>query len=213
MTTAQSLIDRARSYGRDDGGGFIDDVDYLNWLNEAALDLGSRLQLFEQETSTTTTTNTLSLPTTPELVEITSLLLGTDDYVRWVSSEEWDANSDAAVTPTNTLARIFDEHIELYPTPTAGTAVTLRYKMLPTRLVNGEDTVALPSHLERKMVEFACSRARFKDGDFDGGNNWNIIYEQGLPAVSNAREKFFTQDLQLQRAQNRFDADPLARHL
>ena len=213
MTTAQALIDRARSYGRDDGGGFIDDTDYITWLNEAALDLGARLQLFEQETSTTTSGNSLSLPTSPELVEMTSLLLGTTNYVRFVSSEEWDANTNGSTTPTNTLARIFDEHIEFYPTPTTGTAAKLRYKMLPTRLVNGEDLVALPSHLERKMVEYAASRARYKDGDFDGGNNWNILYEKGLPADSTGREKFFTQPLSLQRSPNIFDADPLARHL
>ena len=213
MTTAQALIGRARSYGRDDGGGFIDDVDYMNWLNEAALDLGARLQLFEQEISTTTAGNTLSLPTTPELVEMTSLLLGTTNYVRFVSSEEWDANNKAVTTPTDTLARVFDEHIELYPTPATGTVALLRYKMLPPRLVNGEDTVALPSHLERKMVEFSCSRARYKDGDFDGGNNWNLLYEQGLPGISDGREKFFTQPLSLQRATNIFDADPLARHI
>lgn len=213
MTYAQNLIDRARSFGRDDGGGFIDDADYITWLNEASFDLAARLQLFEEEETTTTSGNSVALPTSPELVEIQYVLLGTSDHVRFVSGEEWDSNVDAGSSPVNTLAQIYDRVISFYPTPAAGTLVTMRYKMLPVLLTVGEDTITLPSHLERKMVEFACSRARYKDGDFNGGNNWNILYEKGLPSVSTGREPLFTQPLQLQRAQNIFDADPRASHL
>lgn len=213
MSLLQSLVDRTRTYTRDDGGGYITDTDIIAWLNEAVADLGARLQLFEQETSTTTSGSSLSLPTTPELVEIQDCLLGTTNHVRFVSADEWDANVDSATTPSNTLAQIFDDHIEFYPTPKAGTAVKLRYKRLPTALVNGQDTVEMPRHLERKMVEYAASRARYKDGDFDGGNNWNQLYEKGLPGVSDGRERFFTQDLALQRSANVFDSSSYRSHI
>jgi len=183
-------------------------------LNEAITDLGVRLQIFEQETSTTTTgINSLSLPTAPGVVEMEDLLLGTQDHVRFVSADEWDANVDAKTVPSNTIAQVFDDHIELYPTPKSGTAVKLRYKRFPIVLVNGEDIVEVPVQLERKLIEYAASRARYKDGDFDGGNNWNIMYEKGLPASSTGREKFFAQPLQVQRLGNIFDADPRASHV
>ena len=213
MTNAQDLIDRASGFGRDSGGGFITPQDYLDWLNEAQVDLAARLQLFEEQVSSTTSGNSIALSTSPELLEIQDLLLGTDDRVEFISSPDWNALLDNGATPTRTVARVFDGNIELYPTPTTGTAYVLRFKRLPTPLIAGEDTVELPSQLHRKAIEYMKAQGRFKSGDFDEGNNWLSLYEQSLPRVSSGRERFFTPPISMTRRPSAMDLQTGARHI
>jgi hypothetical protein len=214
VTTAQDLIDRATTFGRDSGGHFLTPQDYLDWCNEAQTDLVARLELFEQEaTALTDGTNAISFPVDPELIEIQELLLDDTDRVEFIGSSLWNQLTDAGTTTVHTLARVYDEHIEFYPTPETGVTVTIRYKRLPTVLTAGESDIEVPRQLERKVVEYMKAQARFKDGDFAAGNNWLGLYEQGLPHVSDGRERFFTKPISIGRAPNTFDVQLGARHV
>lgn len=208
MTTAQDLIDRASGFGRDAAGGFLTSQDYLDWCNEAQVDIIARQQIFEQEAEAFTDgTNAISFPVNPGLVEILELRLGTDVRVAFVDSTLWNINVDAGTTPIGTIARLFDEHIEFYPTPAIDTLATIRYKRLPVPLTTGESVIEVPAQLERKIVEYMKAQARFKDGDFQAGNNWLGLYEQGLAPVSSGREKYYAGPLNFGLEETWFETD------
>lgn len=179
-----TLVERVRSHSRDDGGSFITDGDIVTWLNEAQTDISARTEVLQHETSGTTS-GTIPMPpgTSPEMVEILSLRLGTDD-VEFVSDATWNSWKDLKDNPTNTLGRVFDKVIELYPTPTANTAYVLRYSKIPFELTQSSDEHELPLQFERKLVEFAVAQAKLKDSDPYEASLWLSRYEQGLPQVN-----------------------------
>jgi len=206
--TADELIRSVQSRTRDAGGRFITQESILAWLNEAYIDLAARLSLFDEEvTATTDGGNTLAFPTDEELVEITDLTLGDDDHCTQVDSRTWQGWRDSAETPDNTIFRIFERQIELYPTPDTGTAVTLRYKRLPETLDENDDVHVLPSQLERKLVEYAVAQAKMQDGDSDGALFYMGLYEDGLPNPSVGREQFHVKPLRFTHELNLFDVE------
>jgi len=212
MTTLSDVIARARSFGRDSGGGFLQDEDYAAWCNEAQADIAARLKLFEEELTTTVTSgNTLGFPSDPELIEIQDLLLGTEDRVQFVDSVTWDSFSDSGSSPSVTIARVFEGQIELYPTPAIGEAVTLRYKHVPEVVENGSDALSVPTYLERKVVAYMVAMSQLKDGA--DPSPWLDIYEQGLPPVNRGRDQFFTGPLRVTREPNIWDRQLGASHL
>lgn len=206
MTTLDELIQRVRVFSRDSGANYITDEMIMDWLNEAYTDLVARLKLFDEEVSTTTSGgNTLSFPTDEGLLQITSITLGTEDRAVPVDDASWESLTDQGDTPAQTVYRVYENQIEFYPTPASGTTVTLRYKSTPERLNSVTDSHELPAQLERKMLEYAKAQCRFADSDFDGGNNWLVLYEQSLPPLSSGRERFFTAPTFVFRRPDSFD--------
>lgn len=165
---------------RDPGKVFVTSVMVKSWLNEAYLDIASRLRLVrDQTTGNTLAGNVIALPTSKEVLEIVSLRLATVD-VAFVDDDTWNSWSDSAESPPTTLGRVFNGNIELYPTPTTGTAYVLRYVESPPELVAGADVPDLPTYLHWKLVHYARYLALLKDGDSDATNHL-AKYELGLP--------------------------------
>jgi hypothetical protein len=214
MTTAGDLISRARSFDRDASGSFVTDDDYLVWCNEAQTDIVAREQLLEQEATTTTDgTDSVEFPTDPSLVEIQTLLLGSDDWVTFVDNVTFDIAAAQGLSPAPTLARVYDEHLQFYPTPDTGTDVTIHYKRLPNPVTEASDEIEVPAQLERKVLEYMKAQASFKAGEFEQGNNWLSLYEMGLRKASDGRERFFTKPVAITRMPNAWDRQTDARHV
>jgi hypothetical protein len=214
MTTSTSdLIERVTAFNRDGGGRYITPELVLGWLNEAYTDLAARLRLFDEEVSMTTDgTNTVSFPTDEELLEVLDLWID-DDHFIVIDNAGWDDMVVAGVTPTRTRYRIFENQIEMYPTPESGQTLKLRYKRLVQPLVDGDDEHQLPTQVERKMVEYAKSHSRSMDGDLEAAGYWMGLYESGLPKMSDGRERFFTQPVSISRRPNAWDLQPDRRHV
>lgn len=204
------LITRARTFVRDEGASFIDDDDLGNWINEAQTDLAARTEVLDHEVTGTTSDN-IAFPT-PDMVTFRSLRLGTDD-VEFVSDDDFNIIKDLGVTSPNTIARVFDDVIELYPTPEADTEYTLRYSQIPYGLVQPNDLHSLPLQMERKLIEYAVAQAKYKDGDPGDGDRWLARYEQGLPPVSTGRERQQTGPLSFARRPNAWDMQPDRKHV
>ncbi len=213
VATLGELTARGRSFVRDKGG-FITDNDWRDWFNEAYFDIASRTELFDQEaTGVTLAGFTLPLPTSPELLEIRSLELGASDDVEFVAAEVWDSWKESGATLGHSLGRIFNELIELYPTPVTGTAYVLRYKKLPPRLVTSDDLHLLPTALERKLLEYAKGQAKMKQGELDAAANWIALYETCLPPADNGRSRARPGPLTVTRELNVFDRDIRRAHI
>lgn len=209
MTTLQDLIGQVRSHARDDDGTYVTDADITAAINTAYADIASRVEIFEQQ-ATGTTSTTITLPTAPELIEIYTLQLD-GDPVEFVTDTVWESWSDAGDSPDHTLGRIFDDVIELYPTPSSA-AYVLRYKRLPTALVDGSDVVEMPGHLVRKLIYYGRFEALMKQGRSQDAAPWLGMYEDGLPAPSSGTERNMV-GAHVSFAPNSFDLDPSARHL
>ncbi len=215
--TFGELIERARSFTRDTAGTFIEDEDLAVWINEAYKDVASRLQIVQREEAWHITGTTLAerqglpLPTSSgnATYEVLSLRLGTVD-VQFVASDLFNDWQDAGDTPPVTIARVFDGQIELYPIPDELTPYTLRYAYVPADLVDPSDEHMLPTHLERKLVEYAVAQAKYKDDDPANGDRWFSRFEQGLPQLSTGRETLQPGPMSFQPAQSWFEADARA---
>lgn len=146
-------------------------------------------------------------------MDLISLRLGSDgDDVEFVSDETWYSHSDASNTLDHTIARIFNESIVLYPTPTAGSSYTLQYIKKPTALSAGGDIPAIPEELHTKLVYYACARAKYVEGEDEKGDRWMAFYEDGLPPPSLASKRNMPGPLSLIPAPGVFDTSD-SRHI
>ncbi len=215
--TFGDLVERARSFTRDTSGAFIEDEDLAVWINEAYKDIASRLQIAQREEAwhiggaTPAERQTLPLPTSSgrSTYEVLSLRLGTVD-VQFVNDDLFNDWQDGHDVPPVTIARIFDGQIELYPIPAENTEYTLRYAFVPADLVQASDQHMLPTHLERKLVEYAVASAKLKDGDDATSDRFFARYEQGLPQLSTGRETLQPGPMSFQPAQSWFEQDARA---
>lgn len=191
--TLTQLIARVRTVLRDDAAVFVTDPDVTVWLNDAYTDLATRTDTIEGTFSGTTAGATLALPPTGTSVvsRPTSLRLGLagDDDVVFVDDDVWNSWFDSGATPEFTLGRVYAHQIELYPTPTTGTAYTLRALLIPAPLAAGADVHLLPIQLERKLVLYAQAQAKLKLAEDTSAQEYLAMYEQGLPAVSIGTEQ------------------------
>ena len=181
---------RVRSVVRDTAATFITDDDINDWLEEANLDLAVRLRLLQaeaDETELTESGNAITLPA--DFLSPISLRLGTDDAV-FVDPETWWGYSDSGNRLTHTLARIFNNQIELYPTPTSGFTYRLRYYRAPVSMSDSQAS-ELPESLHVKIVHYATARAKMKDDRADEAQFFFGLYEQNLPAPSREKERLF----------------------
>lgn len=211
MTALSALITRARIPLRDSAGVFVTDPDLIAIFNEAQNDLANRLQITKTSATGTTSGNTIALPA--DLVEPTSLLLGTEDEVLWVDDDTYDAWVESANNPGYFLARVFGSNVEIYPTPDTGTAYALRYVSSPTDFTATTDTVTLPEELQTKMVQYAQSEALFKEGELQKADRKKAEYENGLPENPLGRKRIMPGNLVIGFAFNDFDTDPGSMHL
>jgi hypothetical protein len=213
--TLTVLISRVRSIVRDSSADFITDVDITQWLNEAMTDIAARQEILDAEQTGTTSTYQITLPPsgTNEVLVIDSLVLGTDgDDVAFVDAETWQSFFDSGADPDYTLGRVYNEKIELYPTPDSGTAYTLRYSYVPAPLSAGGDVHPLPRHLERKMTDYACAYACYKMDDVGRGDRYMSMYEQGLFPVATGRETARPGPITMVPIAGPFDLDVEAMH-
>lgn len=170
-----------RALLEDSSGTYIADGELEDWINEAYLDIAARERLLTAETSGTTSGNSIALPDT--FVSVITLRLGTTD-VQFVDDDTWWAYSDQASSPDTTLGRVFNETIELYPTPSTGTAYKIRYVKKPTALSAGADVPAIPEELHKKLVFYAVSRGKLKEGQEGMSDRYMAMYEEGLASLN-----------------------------
>jgi hypothetical protein len=209
-----TLIARARSFVRDEGGSFIDDDDLGNWINEAYRDIAARLEVMQHEVEGDiwSTFDHLDLPPdavlNPDVVVILSLRFETTD-VQFVADQTFNQWRDDTASPPTTLGRVFDGKIEVYPLPAEGVHYVLRYAYIPDELVQPNDLHVLPVQLERKLIEYAVAQAKLKDEDHAASDRWFLKYEQGLPQVSTGRTVQMPGTMSFQPAPTYFELDAL----
>jgi hypothetical protein len=202
---------RVRSVVRDTAGVFITDPEITEWANEALLDLVARLRLLQDQAAGVTAGNTIALPA--DLLEVSGLRLGAaGDDVAFVDTDTWFDYSDAGGTPPVTLGRVFGGTLELYPTPTTGTAYSLRYVVKPAVLTADSDTPEIPEELHVRLANYARAHAKYKAAELNEGNTYMALYEANLPSSPRGRRRQFPGSLSLTPIGNTFDDDPEARH-
>lgn len=194
---------------RDESRSFVTNDDVLDWLNEAYFDLNARMRFLRSE-ALGTASGDITFPADPAVLEILSLRLGTDD-VDFVDDDVFNSWSDDGATPANTLGRVFERVIQLYPSPTASD-YTLRYVREPTQLVEDTDVPELPEHLQVKLIRYAQAQAFLK---MDQSNEFTAflgMYEQGLPPPPGVAKPINPGPLQVSYEKGPFDIDPQSRH-
>lgn len=207
------LIERARSVTRDSDSSYVTPEDYTNYANEAITDLGARLELFDDERTTTATgLETYGFPTDVDVVEPLHLYV-VDVEVEWVDDVTFDAWKRLGNTPTGTLGRIFERQFELYPAPAAGTTLKFRFKRLAGMLQNGSDLHELPLQLESKVVAWMKFSALMKLGRTDDASAYYTIYNEGLPSIDTGKRASMPLPLQIQIEPGPFDLDVEAQHI
>ena len=175
---------RLRSLSNDSGSTFITNEDLKDWINEGYTDLVTREQLLVAESAkamgdsgTSVANGTFDLPT--DFLAVVGFRVGTADVDFVDDSYFWDY-TDAGTTPITTFARIWNSKIELYPKPSSGTSVTLRYVKQPADLSAGGDTPAIPTNLHPKLVYYAAARMKMKEGDGQAAEMYLMSYERNL---------------------------------
>lgn len=124
--------------------------------------------------------------------------------MKFVDDDLWWAYSDDAADPEVTLGRVFNETIELYPTPEVGTAYKIRYVKKPTALSAGGDAPAIPEELHKKLVFYATSRGKLKEGQEGMSDRYMAMYEEGL-APLNSRSRVVPGPLTITMERGPFD--------
>jgi hypothetical protein len=188
----------------------VDDTDITAWLNEAIDDLAARTGVVEQRY--TGTTSGLTISPNAAVERVISLRIDDDVDVAFVDDETWWAWYDSEATPDQTLGRLQDGVIQLYPTPDTGLDWALHAIIIPTHLSAGSDTHELPISFERKMVAYAQSMGKLKEGDLGESDRYMATYEQGLPGVNLERNRQVPGPLNLIPVPGPFDIDADSAH-
>jgi hypothetical protein len=181
LATFKQLQDRVYYQVRDPDGVFVTPTAVKAWLNDAQLDLASRLRPLTKTTTGTLSTTTLALPS--DFLGLRTLRFGDDD-IEVVDDEVFNDAVDAGAVLDHTMARITEGKFEFYPTPAVGTAYELRYYRKPTTLVADADVSELPEELHVKMVYWALFQAMLQVGEEGRADRWLALYEKDLPPAS-----------------------------
>lgn len=189
MADLDELISRVRNSLEDSAGGYITDGEITDWLNEAYLDIAARQGLLQATLSTTmgaagtsVANGTIDLP--DDFLVIIGLRLGGDTNTRLVDDNEFWAHYDDGASPIDTLYRVYNDKIELYPAPTSGTEVSLRYTRKPVPLSAGSDEPAIPEPEHKRMVRYAQAHGMRKEEREGLSDRYLAEYEEGLPALN-----------------------------
>lgn len=206
---------QVRNSLRDSEKTFITDAEINDWLNEAYRDLATRLKIApqKQQTEADVAISGNTLPVPADFVDLIHLRLGTNDDVQFVNDDEWNAFKDAGSSPSRTIARIFNNNFEFYPTPDASTAYVLRYYAMPVALAADADVPAIPEILHIKLVHYAKAMGLWKSDEPTLGDRWMQLYEDGLPGRNVGKERAIPGPLQLIPERTAWDDDVGARHI
>lgn len=173
------LREKVYTVTRDSGRDFITEDDVDLWIQEAMDDLSSRLHLVQGSTSSTTSGNTIAIPDDYVALiwlEITKSGAG-NDYVHWVDEDVWNYHSEVGADPGVWYGRPFNGNFEIYPTPDTGTAYEMRFwKSTDSSLTEFTGT------LKTRIVNYARAHAKYKEGEFQAGDRYMGLYEEGLPS-------------------------------
>jgi hypothetical protein len=162
---------------RDSARTFVTEGDVDLWIQEAIDDLSARLYLVQNSKASTTSGNSIALPS--DYLELIWLKIASDDedYVHWVDNDTWNRYQEEEAAPNRWLGRVFNNSIEVYPTPDTGTAYTLRYwAASPSGSLTNFN-----SSLRLRVVNYAKSQALYKTGDFAAADRFYDRYERNLP--------------------------------
>lgn len=186
--TLSTFQTRVTSAIRDSSNNIVTTTDLTAYGNEAKSDLAHRLGVLSKTLTGTTSGNTIALPA--DTVRPLSLRLSDEDDVDLSLDDESFFNAyDAGSTLQSTIGRIHAGSIELYPTPTTGTAYSLRYVYEPTDMSASGDVSGLPAELDNKILNYMKAQASYKLGDATMGDRYMAMYEDGLPAHPLGRTK------------------------
>jgi hypothetical protein len=207
---------RVFSHLRDAGKTFVEYEDFLDWLNDAYVDIVSRLRLIQTEKTGTfaDATGILDFSTwDPELVQVDWMrIAGTD--VEWRDSDDWNRFSDDGAAPSVILGREYALKLEFTPAPASGTAYTVRYYSSPPALVERDETPNIPTHLHRKLVAYCVWQAKLKLGYDDEALTWQADYERNLPEPLRGRLRLRPGGGRwVRNAPGPFDKDPDRSHV
>lgn len=189
MATFTEMKNSVFAVLRDSERAFVQEEEVGEWLNEAYLDIAARARITKKAaTGTLSGTGTLTLPS--DFIELTNFSVETDVtgvffQPEFTSDDIFLSYKNAGVDPAYTLARIFNGTIETYPV-CASKAYSLEYVYKPTALVNGTDTPTLPQELHVKMIHYARSHAKFKEGELEEGDRYMALYVENLPMMPSA---------------------------
>jgi hypothetical protein len=162
-------------------------LEWLGWLNDAALEVSIRVPRANPVTTTVTTTAGASKQTLPPggimLLEITRCLTGGKQRIKRLSRQTLDdvipAWADDTSTSQDILFYVYDERIPkqyfLYPTPATGTQIEICYSAITSDIVlaayDGSVTTAfqLADEYTAAALDFMLFRAFSKDSARAGG--------------------------------------------
>lgn len=164
---------------RDSAKGFVLASEVQEWLNEGNLELAKRLRVL-RKTTTGSTDGTAFIPVPADFLEALTLDIG-GGKAEFVRDPSFDARVSIGGTPSIRAARVFGNNIEVFPAPPGATAYTLRHLKTPAAMSADGNTSELPESLHVKVVNYARAHAKYKEGDFDAGDRYMAMYEQGLP--------------------------------
>jgi hypothetical protein len=201
---------RVRDVVRDTPATAITDAMIDRWANEANLDIAARTLGLQDAVAATTSDNTVPLPA--DFLEPITLRLGTDDDVEFVDDEVWFTHSDGGTTLNHTIARVWKADIEVYPTPAANTAYSLRYYKAPASLSAGGDVPAVAVEQHIRIVNYARAHAKLVLGEIREHDTYLGLYERGLPEPRGSRAKLNPGPLTVSLEPGPFDLDPDRRH-
>ena len=152
------------------------------WLNEAQEDLANRLKITTKYVAGTVTAGgTVPLPA--DLIEVRALRLGTDNTALEFPDDDvfFNAVENAGAPQPNTLARITAGVIEILPVPADTTTYRMRYVYRPVDMTADADISPLPIELHIRMVQYARSHGKLREGEQAQAESYMAMYERGLP--------------------------------
>ncbi len=190
MSTVTLLTAKVRRPLRDGNADFITDAEILEYLNEAQLDIAMRTLAIQAETTGTFSTYQVALPAT--YISFVSLRVGAEiEDAEWVDNETFDSWKRSGGTPPRSMARIFASNVEVYPTPSVGTAYTFRYARTPTALASGSDVPEVAEYWQvHNMVRYAQAHCKLKDGETGEFEAYMGMFNEGLPETKGPTTKF-----------------------
>jgi len=190
MSGYLELTDRVFAVLRDSERVFVLETEVGEWLNEAQLDVVARTGILKKtDTGTTTSLGTVALPT--DFIRETAFSVATttanvNESPELTNDEIFLSWKNAAATPSNTLARIFNENIETYPA-VVSKAYSLEYIRKPLALVVGTDVPEIPEELHIRLVNYARAQAKWKEGEQGEGDRYWALYMEGMPTAPTAQ--------------------------
>lgn len=213
MTTAAQLITRVLHPLRDANQEMFTDAMLIDYMNQAIVDLCARERLIREVSSATTASGTLALPEEllatrwvrdPNGVEVGWMDESTFfDYV--ANFPDWDSE--------HPIATIYDNAVQLWPTPPNGETWTIGFYALPATLTADTDTFPLRRLWEEKVVRYIRSECWYALGDVPMADRERQFYEEGLRPAEAITDHQVPGKVNLSREPNVFDVHPESIHM